>query len=82
MAVWRTVILDGDLAAQVALLPVSGTYVMTAGEAGLAYNLLELRSYKPVLDNIVYLGLKNGVDCIAKNPGRRRNTKLFMLGDV
>jgi hypothetical protein len=54
---------------------------MTAGEAGLAYNLLDFESYKPILDNIVFLGLKNGADSIlTKTTGRKR--EVMKLGDV
>jgi hypothetical protein len=54
---------------------------MTAGEACLAYALLDLESYKPVLDNIVNLGLKNGADAIlTKTNGHKRD--VMKLGDV
>jgi hypothetical protein len=52
---------------------------MTAGEAGLAYNLLDLESYKPILDNIVFLGLKNGADAILTKTNKR---EVMKLGDV
>lgn len=35
---------------------------MTIGEATKAYDLLELSSFRPILDNIVELGMKNSVD--------------------
>jgi hypothetical protein len=54
---------------------------MTAGEAGLAYNLLDLENYKSILDNIVFLGLKNGADTIlTKAAGHKR--EVMKLGDV
>lgn len=36
-----------------------GMINLTAGELSNTYELLSLRRYKPILDNIIYLGLKN-----------------------
>jgi hypothetical protein len=54
---------------------------MSAGEACLAYNLLAPESYKPILDNIVFLGLKNGADAILTK-AKRRKREVMKLGDV
>ncbi len=35
---------------------------MTIGEIGTAYELLDIKRYKPILDNIIHLGLKDSVD--------------------
>lgn len=54
---------------------------MTAGEAGLAYSLLDLESYKSILDNIVFLGFKNGADAILTKD-KRNKREVIKLGDV
>ncbi len=53
---------------------------MTAGEAVLAYNLLDIAVYRPVLDNIVCLGLKSGVDAITERTAKHKN--VIKLGDA
>lgn len=47
---------------------VASLYATTA-EIAAGYELLELHRYKPILDNIIYLGLKNSVDTVKE----RRN---------
>lgn len=44
---------------------VASLYATTA-EISASYELLTLYHYKPILDNIIYLGLKNSVDVIRK----------------
>ncbi|MEG1044235.1 MAG: DUF5685 family protein [Oscillospiraceae bacterium] len=39
---------------------------LTIGEAIKAYDLLEIKCYKPIFDNIFYLGLRSTVDTIEK----------------
>jgi hypothetical protein len=34
---------------------------MAAGEAALCYNLLDLKQYRDILDNIFFLGLPQGI---------------------
>lgn len=43
-----------------------GVINMTIGEIAPAYELLDLKRYKPILDNIIYLGLHNTKDTILK----------------
>ncbi|WMJ23581.1 DUF5685 family protein [Paludicola sp. MB14-C6] len=43
-----------------------GVINMTIAEIAPAYELLDLKRYKPILDNIVYLGLHNTKDTIIK----------------
>lgn len=45
---------------------------LSAGEAALAYNLLDTGFAKPLLDNIVFLGLPHSIAC-AGQPHRRGN---------
>lgn len=40
---------------------------MTLGELANCYTLLELKKYKPIIDNIIYLGLKNSCQQIIDN---------------
>lgn len=47
---------------------------LTVGELAPAYELLELRRYKPILDNIVYLGLHNQLNAITTKPAKRKGT--------
>ncbi len=42
----------------------TGILNMTAGEIANAYNLLDLKKYKPILDNIIFLGLQHTVSQI------------------
>ena len=35
---------------------------VTVAELGVTYELLELKRYKPILDNILYLGLPNSAE--------------------
>lgn len=44
---------------------------MTAGEAAKAYDLLSLNQFKPVLDNIIALGLQNSVKEIYDKPRKK-----------
>ncbi len=43
-----------------------GSLYMTIAEAAKAYELLELKRFDPILSNILYLGMKQTVDTIAK----------------
>ncbi|MDL2252815.1 DUF5685 family protein [Ruminococcaceae bacterium OttesenSCG-928-I18] len=45
---------------------------MAAGEIALCYNLLELRQYKPILDNIFFLGLPAGIAAAGKKRTERK----------
>lgn len=40
---------------------------LTLGELANCYTLLTLKRYKPILDNIIYLGLKNSLTSITEN---------------
>ena len=39
-----------------------GMLNVTVAELGVTYELLELKRYKPILDNILYLGLPNSAE--------------------
>ena len=39
-----------------------GTLYLTIGEAGKTYNLLQVRRFGPILENIMFMGLKASVD--------------------
>ena len=41
-----------------------GSLFLTIGEIIKAYELLELGEYKPILDNVIYLGLRETVERI------------------
>ncbi len=43
------------------------TVNLTLGELANCYTLLSLKKYKPILDNIIYLGLKNSLSTIIDN---------------
>lgn len=46
---------------------VKGSVNMTLGELANCYTLLELKKFKPILDNVIYLGLKNSCQQIIDN---------------
>lgn len=46
---------------------------MAAGEIALCYNLLTLQQYKPILDNIFYLGLPVGITFAGTKRDKRRS---------
>lgn len=49
---------------------------MTIGEAAKAYDLLDLNSFKPILDNIIALGLQNSVREICEKPSKKRKSQV------
>ena len=48
---------------------------LTAGELSNTYELLELKRYKTILDNIIYLGLKNTLEQVLSGETKRKNGK-------
>jgi len=48
---------------------------LTIAEIAPAYELLELRRFKPILDNIVYLGLHGEIDVILACPDKKKRGK-------
>ncbi len=50
-----------------------GSINLTAGEMSLCYSLLRLGAYKPILDNILYLGLPNTLEKIIQGRKDSRN---------
>lgn len=46
---------------------------MASGEMALSYNLLELYQYRPILDNIFFLGLPAGIAAAGEKRSNRRN---------
>lgn len=48
---------------------------LTVAEIVPAYELLELRRFKPILDNIVYLGLHGEIDVILTCPDKKKRGK-------
>lgn len=51
---------------------------LTIGEIPAAYELLTLKQFKPILDNVVYLGLPQEVNFILNRPKKeRKNSKDF-----
>ncbi|MEF9853371.1 MAG: DUF5685 family protein, partial [Hydrogenoanaerobacterium sp.] len=52
----------------------SATYTLnqTAAEIAKAYELLELKRYKTILDNIIYLGLKNSLNLVDEKRSLRK----------
>lgn len=46
---------------------------MTIGEAARAYDLLELNEFRPILDNIIALGLQNSVKEIYNKPQKKKS---------
>jgi uncharacterized membrane protein YvlD (DUF360 family) len=50
-----------------------GSLYLTVAEAGAAYDLLETGQFGGILDNIVFLGLKNEVERILKKKGEGGN---------
>lgn len=49
-----------------------GVINVTIAELAPAYELLSLKRYKPILDNIIYLGLHNTIDELDKNKASSR----------
>lgn len=45
---------------------------MAAGEIALCYNLLTIRQYRPILDNIFFLGLPAGINMAGTKRSKRR----------
>ena len=52
-----------------------GAIRLTAGELGNTYELLDLKRYKPILDNIIYLGLPNTLDQILTGKTKQQRKK-------
>lgn len=52
-----------------------GSLFLTVAEAGAAYELLETGQFGGILDNIVFLGLKNEVERILKKKGEGSNER-------
>lgn len=48
----------------------------TASEIANAYNLLEIRLYGEILNNIIFLGLKNTISMLGKKKGRKNEQSL------
>lgn len=57
----------------------AGMLQLTAGELSNTYELLGLKRYKPILDNIIYLGLKNTMNLVlsGKKSKKNREAELF-----
>lgn len=56
-----------------------GVLNLTIGELAPAYELLDLKRYKPILDNVVYLGLHEEIKEVqkrAEDPHRRKTRRL------
>ena len=49
---------------------------LAAGEIARCYNLLELKLNRPILDNILFLGLPAGIDRAGQGPGRKKHAAL------
>ena len=45
---------------------------LTVGQIAAAYELLELRRFRPILDNVIYLGLHHSVEQVLENSQNRR----------
>ncbi|MEG2073915.1 MAG: DUF5685 family protein [Angelakisella sp.] len=54
-----------------------GSLFMTIAEAGTAYELLEIRRFAPILENIIFLGLRKNVEIIALPHRERPKDKKF-----
>lgn len=48
---------------------------LTAGELSNTYELLSLKRYKPILDNIIYLGLKNTLDQVVQGKSKKKRNQ-------
>ncbi|WP_343252799.1 DUF5685 family protein [Ligaoa zhengdingensis] len=71
---YNAFVINEHLTVQSDLAPIRGAAVaslnQTAAELAKAYELFELRRYKTILDNVVYLGLKNTLNQVEE---KRRN---------
>ncbi|MEG1662054.1 MAG: DUF5685 family protein, partial [Clostridiales bacterium] len=54
-----------------------GSLYMTIAEAGSAYELLEIKRFQPILENILYLGLRKNVEYIVVPHKDRPKNKKF-----
>ncbi len=52
-----------------------GVIHLTAGELSNTYELLGLKRYKPILDNIIYLGLKNTLEQVLNGETKKKRKK-------
>lgn len=52
-----------------------GMIHLTAGELSNTYELLEIKRYKTILDNIIYLGLRNTLEQVLSGETKRKNGK-------
>lgn len=56
-----------------------GAIHLTAGELSNTYELLTLKRYKPILDNIIYLGLKDTLDKVIKGETKKKQKQKDMI---
>ena len=61
----------------------TGMLNITVGELASAYELLELKRYKPILDNIIYMGLSASVRQVREHlSGQKSGKKTGLLSKV
>lgn len=56
-----------------------GIICLTAGELSNTYELLDLKRYKTILDNIIYLGLRNTLDQVLNRETRKSIKEIKVL---